>query len=162
MTDRERRGLRGLVRSCRIERLWYLCRCGADACDTEERRHVTTLEFRPDGALAWQLHQNPDGSEWKTTHEYDDAGRLTIVRAENVAGVQNLQIHEYDNAGRLSRILARNTHGNDRIAETYEYDASGRKSRRRHIDIAAQPQDTQYSWGVEGQIAPIRRRARQS
>jgi hypothetical protein len=149
MTDRERWELRGLVRSCRIERLWYLRRCGADACETDERKHVMRLEFRADGALAWQLDQNPDGSEWKITREYDDVGRLTMVRTESVAGIR-LQVYEYDNAARLLRVLARNADGNDRIIETYEYDASGCKIKTFYVDVAAQRQETHYAWGLEG------------
>jgi YD repeat-containing protein len=94
--------------------------------------------------------ENPDGSESKITHEYDDAGRLTMARTESEAGVQNLQVHEYDNAGRLLRVLARNTDGNDRMVESYEYDASGRKIKTRYADVATQRPDTHYAWGVEG------------
>jgi YD repeat-containing protein len=88
VTDRDRWGLRGPVHTCRIQRTGYLRRCGpnsseGDACETEERTDVTSLQFRPDGFLAVQRHQNPDGSEWTTTNEYDDAGRLTSMRNEN-------------------------------------------------------------------------------
>ena len=35
-------------------------------------------------------------------------------------------------------------------AESYEYDAAGRKKKTFYVDLAAQRPDTQYSWGVEG------------
>ena len=50
MIDRERWNLRGPVFSCRIERTWYYRKCGAEACEMEERKDSTTLEFSPDGA----------------------------------------------------------------------------------------------------------------
>ncbi|HYZ87105.1 MAG TPA: hypothetical protein VE621_22000 [Bryobacteraceae bacterium] len=149
MTDRERWGLRGMVRSCRLERRWYSRRCGADTCDTEESGDATTLDFRPDGTLSRQSHENPDGSEWNTTYEFDDTGRLTLTRTESAGGVTNLQFYEYDNAGRLLRVFDRNQ-DRDRTAETYEYDPSGLKSKTLHVDVAAQRSDTHYSWGVEG------------
>ena len=87
MTDRERWQLRGPVRSFRLERRWYSRRCGADTCDVEERGDATTVDFRFDGSLARQLQHNPDGSEWTTTYEYDDRGRLIQMRTETAGGV---------------------------------------------------------------------------
>ena len=147
MTDRERWQLRGPVRSCRLERRWHSRRCGADKCDTEERGDATTVDFRPDGNLSRQSHHNPDGSEWTSTYEYDDTGRLTQMRTETAGGVPKLCFYEYDNAGRLVRVF--NGDG-DHAAETYEYDAAGRKSKTLHVDMAAQRTDTRYAWGVEG------------
>ena len=149
MTDRERWQLRGPVRSCRLERRWYSRRCGADTCDVEERGDATAVDFRVDGNLSQQLHHNPDGSEWTSTSEYDDRGRLIQMRTETAGEVTKLCFYEYDNAGRLLRVLARNGAG-DRIVETYEYGISGRKSKTLHVDVAAQRSDTHYSWGVEG------------
>jgi hypothetical protein len=40
--------------------------------------------------------------------------------------------------------------GADRIAESYEYDAAGHKTKTFYVDSAAQRPDTQYTWGVEG------------
>src|SRR5580658_9236545 len=146
MTDRERRQLRGPVRSCRLERRWYSRQCGADRCDTEERGgDASTVDFRPDGNLSRQSQHNPDGSEWVNTYEYDDSGRLTHFRTETAGGVATLRLYEYDNAGRLVRLL-----DGDRTVETYEYDASGRKSKTLHVDIASQRPKTHYAWGVEG------------
>jgi YD repeat-containing protein len=145
MTDRERWQLRGPVRSCRLERRWYSRRCGAGTCDTEERGDATTLHFRPDGNLSRRSHHNPDGSEWASTYDYDDNGRLTHWRAEAADGVA--RFYEYDNAGRLVRVFDRNGDG-DRTVETYEYDGSGRKSKTLHADVAAQRSNMHY--GVEG------------
>ncbi len=150
MTERERWGLRGPVHTCRLQRTWYWRRCGADACDTEEGSDNTTLEFRADGSLSRRWHHNPDGSEWTTTYEYNDTGRLTIGRTENASGVVGLQFYDYDAAGRLVRVTARSKDGGDRITESYEYDVAGRKKKTLYVDLATQRLDTHYTWGVEG------------
>src|SRR5215469_10050058 len=121
----------------------------ADTCDTEERGDATTVDFRLDGNLSRRSHHNPDGSEWISTCEYDDRGRLTQMRTETAGGVAKLRFYEYDNAGRLLRVFARNRDG-DHTVETYEYDPSGRKSKTLHVDVAAQRTDTQYAWRVGG------------
>ncbi len=150
MTERERWGLWGTVHSCRLQRTWYSRQCGADACDTEERGDTTVLEFRADGALVRRSHHNPDGSEWTTTYEYNDAGRLTAARSEDGRGLVDIQIYEYDTPGRLIRVLARSQGGGDRIVESYAYSETGGKKKTLHVDVAAQRPDTHYAWGVEG------------
>jgi hypothetical protein len=150
MTERDRWGLRGPVHTCRLQRTWYSRRCVADACKTEERSDITTLEFRVDGSLARRWHHNPDGSEWTSTYEYNDMGRLMTMHTENGAGLVDLQIYEYDSAGRLVRVIARPKGGGDRITESYEYDPVGRKKKTLYVDSAAQRPDALYAWGVEG------------
>src|SRR5579871_263802 len=149
MTDRERWQLRGPVRSCRIERRWYSRRCEANSCDIEERSDETTVDFRPDGNLSRQSHHNHDGSEWLSTYEHDDRGRLTQLRTQNAAGIATLCFYEYDEAGRLLRVFVRNG-DHDRTVESYEYDPWGRKSKTIHVDVAAQRSGMHYGWGVEG------------
>jgi len=50
----------------------------------------------------------------------------------------------------LVRNIARSTDGDNRIAESYEYDSAGRKIKTLHVDLAAQRPNTHYMWGVEG------------
>jgi YD repeat-containing protein len=150
MTDRERCGLRGAVRSCRLECRWHSRRSGAETGDIEEPGHTTILDFRPDGSLSRRLHQNPDGSEWRTTYEYSDAGRLTIIRTEGPSATVIQEMYEYDGAGRLLRVSTRNEDGRDRTEETYEYDASGAKSRTVHPEAPSGGRVTFYGLGVEG------------
>ena len=104
MTECERWGLRGPVHSCRLQRTWYLRRCGADACDTEERGDNTVIEFRADGAVARRSHHNPDGSEWTTTYEYNNAGQLTTARSDNGRGLVDLQVYKYDTLTSFCRV----------------------------------------------------------
>jgi len=143
MTDHERWRLRGPVRSCRLERTWNSRGSGA-----EPRGDATSLEFRSDGNLAARLQHNPDGSEWTSTYEYDDSGRLIQMRTESAAGIA-VSFCDYDDAGRLLRVLARDEAG-DRIVETYEYDSSGSTHKTIHVDAAGHGSGTQRAWGVEG------------
>ena len=83
-------------------------------------------------------------------YEYDGAGRLVTMRTENAAGPVDVQRYEYDSAGRLKRIVVQAPDGSDRIAESYEYDATGRKEKTFHVDVIFQNSDTMYLWGVEG------------
>ena len=68
MTDRDHWGLRGPILRCRLQRTWG---CHTDLCETGDRSDTTILDFRPDGSLARRSHQNPDGSEWTSTYDYD-------------------------------------------------------------------------------------------
>lgn len=160
MTDCERWQLRGSVLSCRLERRWYSRRCGADACDTEERGDATTVDFRPDGNLSRQLQHNPDGSEWISIYEYDRGGRLTQMRTETAGGVAKLCFYEYDNAGRLLRVFARNG-DSDRTVETYEYDPPGRKSKTFHVDAAASTRARITRGALKALTEPTQRRVPQ-
>lgn len=145
MTDRQRWGLRGPVRSCRNERTLYSRRCGAEACETEERSFATVAEFHPNGALARQWHLNPDGSEWTSSYEYDYEGRMLALRTEDEA-----RVYEYDSAGRLARGITRGKDGSERVTESYSYDSAGRKKKTLHVDLAAQRPGAGYFWAVEG------------
>jgi hypothetical protein len=150
MTDRDRWGLRGPVHVCRLRRTWYSRRCDAKACEAEEGGDTTEVEFRADGSLGRRWHHNPDGSEWTSTYEYDDLGRLRTLRTEDAAGVANVQFYEYDTAGRLARVMARPKDGGDRIVESYEYDAAGRKKKTAYVELTTQQPNTCYGWAVEG------------
>lgn len=150
MTERDRWGLRGPVQSCQLQRTWYAGRCGTDRCETEERGDTTLVEFRPDGSLVHRWHRNPDGSELTWVYEYDAAGRLMSSRTEHTAGAVEVQRHEYDAEGRLVRLVASAANGSDRVAESYDYDAQGRKKTTVYVDPAVQRADTAYFWSVEG------------
>jgi len=132
--DRRRWSLRDAVRACRVERTWYSQRCGADSCENEEHHDLTLIEFLPTGSVVSQRHQNPDGSEWKATYAYDEAGRLLTINSDGGAGGSSVRLHEYDTAGRLTRVLVRTAEGREHVDETYQYDGVGRKQRTFHPD----------------------------
>jgi YD repeat-containing protein len=146
MTDRDLWGLRGPVLSCRLQRTWG---CRGDLCEGGGRSDTTIVEFRPDGSLARRWHQNPDGSEWTSSYEYDAAGRLVARRTDNASGGLELERYEYDAVGRLVRVVDQGQNGAERIAETYEYDAVGGKRKTLYIGLTVQGLDV-CMWGVEG------------
>lgn len=148
MGDRDKWGLRGPVKTCSVNRTWYSRRCGAEACDVEERSDATSAEFRLDGSLLRQQFHNPDGSEWSAEYEYDDSGRLRAVRVQNASGESSTHVYEYDDSGRLVRIVGRSGAGDERVSETYSYDASGWKTKTEHV--APYRPNTVVARGVEG------------
>lgn len=111
---------------------------------------MSSLEFREDGALVRQWHQNPDGSEWTSNYKYNDEGQRTALRTENSAGHLALQLYNYDAAGRLVQVIARPHDGVDQIVESYEFDPVGRKKKTLYIDVASQRPNTHFGCGVEG------------
>jgi hypothetical protein len=149
-TERDGWSLRGAVHTCQLQRNWYLRRCGAEACETEERNDISIIEFLANGFLARSRHHNSDGSEWTANYEYNDAGRLASVRSENGSGLVDLQIYEYNADGQLAHVIARPNGGGERITESYEYDACGRKKKTVYVDVAAQRANSYYCYGVEG------------
>jgi hypothetical protein len=149
MTDRDHWDLRGPVHTCRLERTWGLRRCGAGACETDERSDTDVIEFRADGALARRTHINPDGSEWTSTCEFDTVGRLVHVRNENASGPLSSRHYEYDSGGRLVRMIERKPDGRQRIAEEYGYDAAGLKKKTQHVDAALCERGS-CGWATEG------------
>jgi len=113
MSDRDRFEFRGPVRTVDIE------------VDGRSSRH----EFRPDGALVRQWHQNGNGSDSTVIYTYDAADHLESVRFESSSGPTSLRRYEYDEAGRLARLLLRDPDGGERVLESCDYDAQGRKTK---------------------------------
>jgi hypothetical protein len=139
MTDRDRRGLRGPVRTCRMH-----------------RHIITTLEFHPDGALALQHHQNADGSAFTPTYDYESS-RLLSVSTKDQAGKTTLQSCRYDSQCRLTRLLTQSESGVERVSETYEYDAASQKKKTFFVDPMAllstafwSAESTDVSYSAEG------------
>jgi len=153
MTHRDRWGLRGPIRECRLERATYSRRCGDETCETDERHDTTIVAFRPVGTLAERHHRNHDGSEWQSEYVYDADERLIRVRSVAPSGRDAFQLYEYDSKGRLITVIARDEDGRERVDETYEYDDIGRKKKTNYVDVASQRANTSYSWGVEGSDA---------
>ena len=142
MNDRKRWELRGPVRTCDVERTWFVPRCGSETCEVEESGDSTRLEFRSDGGLAETRHRNPDGSEWTTVYHYRDDGRLGRVECSNLWR----RVSEYDSSGRLARVIAWTAEGSEHTAETYEYEERCKK-KTVLVDTGGQ---TPNAWGVEG------------
>jgi YD repeat-containing protein len=152
MTDRDRFGLRGSVKLCELHRTWYLRGCGPDAWQTEERKDMTVVEFRPDGSfkLRWYKNPPPNSSEWTNFYEYNDGNQLTIERDEQGGTMTITRLYEYDSAGRILQIVMPDKGGQQRVAETYSYDSDGRKKKIVHIDPDLSSRGCGTMFGVGG------------
>src|SRR5438105_15220704 len=87
MTDREKAGLHGHVRTVRHGR-------GVPA-------HLTVEWFNPEGARVMSENEYADGSVSQIEYVYDSAGRLLETRSDDDDGSRT---YEYAARGRLGRV----------------------------------------------------------
>jgi YD repeat-containing protein len=112
MTDREKAGLRGQVKTC-IEEIVHSIGTSSVAS-----------EYSLDGKLVTRRHTNPDDSEWLTTYEYDADGRLTKFASGKVGDPSSTTLYTYDEGGKLTEI----TGADGRVVHTSKHnDKQGRK-----------------------------------
>ena len=150
MTDRDCFSLRGPVKLCELRRVASSRACGPDACKTEERIDWMTVEFRQDGLLI-RLHQKEPDNEWTSFYEYDgNSDRLTVERVKRTGHVTVARQLEYDSAGRLVRVIVPDKNGEEYVAETYDYDADGRRHKVQTIEPLVPAANCGIFFGVEG------------
>jgi YD repeat-containing protein len=114
MSDREKAGLRGPVRTCIEEsNLPY------------GGKYSTTREYSPDGRLLATHAPNSDGSEWLSTRTYHADGRLAKISSGKVGGPVSETLYAYDEAGRLLSITNSPEEGG---RTDFRYDEQGRKT----------------------------------
>jgi hypothetical protein len=122
MSDREKAGFRGPVRTCDEE-----------AILPDNIKHLTMREYSPDGKILIFTARtgNSDGTAWITTQTYDVDGRLTKTISGNSRepGVESVYI--YDGVGRLVSIT-NSPHEGDRI--DFHFDEQGRKTATQRFD----------------------------
>jgi len=114
MSDREKAGLHGPVRTCVEETIL-----------PDRKPHFTTTEYDFDGRLLAIRSTNSDGTEWSIAKTYDADGRLakTISGNSHEPGLES--VYAYDGAGRLLSIT-NSPHEGDRV--DYRFDEQGRKT----------------------------------
>jgi YD repeat-containing protein len=113
MTDREKAGLRGPVRT-RVEETIY-----------PGGKFLTTTEYSLDGRFLATRASNPDGSAWVTTQTYDADGRLVKTASGNSGERAAEILYTYDEGGRLKEIRDADGKGN---RTSYRYDQQGHKT----------------------------------
>lgn len=125
MSDREQRGLRGLVKSCTEENT-YPARTAADGKTYPEVHFEYTTEYDTDGRILATRSGNSDGSQWVVRYEYDASGRkLKIVSGVEGTAPTNT-IYSYDQQGRLQNI---SNDARPDIPVSFHYDEHGRKTK---------------------------------
>ena len=133
MSDREKAGLHGPVRTCEEETIL-----------PDGKSHLTTIEYSPDGRVLTARSSNLDGTEWIVTKTYDANGRLTKTISGNSREPGLERVYAYDGAGRLVRITNSPDEG-DRI--DFHFDEQGRKTATQTFDpkTLQQAQKTAYA-----------------
>jgi len=139
MTDRDKAGLRGPVKTVLNERTFS----GADG---QQFHTSTTTEYAPDGRILEQRIGNSDGSEWVTSYTYYADGRLLKTVSGNVGSAADSQTtYLYDDAHRL---VGMESDGNAKVS--YRYDEKGRKSVIERYDSKPLRPNTAYAPHWEG------------
>ena len=88
MTDREKAGLRGPVKTC-VEEI------------VQSTGTISlAFEYAVDGRLLTSHQTNPDGSQWITTYTYESDGRLTEIVSGKVGDPTTAALHSSVRAGR--------------------------------------------------------------
>lgn len=125
MSDREKAGLHGPVRTCVEETIL-----------PDGKPHLTTTEYDPDGRLLTFRFTNSEGTGWGTAKTYDVDGRLirTISGNSPEPGVESVYI--YDAAGRLVSIT-NSPHEGDRI--DFRFDEQGHKTATQRFGACQRP-----------------------
>jgi YD repeat-containing protein len=148
MSDREKAGLHGPVRSCVEESIF-----------PGNIKHLTTREYSPDGKILILTARvgNSDGTEWITTQTYDATGRLTETISGNSREPSLESVCTYDGAGRLLNITNSPSEG-DRI--DFHFDEQGRKTATQRFDSKTfeRAQKTAYAvsaWDAAGSGAGV-------
>ena len=115
MSDRDKAGLRGPVKTC-VE---------------EGTKYSITTEYSSDGKLLTTRTTNTDGPEWVSTRTYDADGRLTKTIWGKVGEPGNESVYAYDGTGRLLSIT---NHPEKSGRIDFQYDEQGRKTSVQSFD----------------------------
>ncbi len=122
-SERERNGLRGLVKSCLEERSYP---DSPNSPTGANRKYSYKTEYDLEGRLIEMHSYNSDGSEWVNRNVYDDSGRLLKTISGNKGAPSAETVYSYDNRGKLVRITKSSSPDNP-IA--FRYDEAGMKTK---------------------------------
>jgi hypothetical protein len=113
MSDREKAGLHGPVKTCVDEII-----------DSHSYKHSTSSEYGLDGRLLTSHIINPDGSQWIRTQVYDESGRLAKLISGRVGEPATESLYTYDELGRPLTIT---NYPQKEGRMDFHYDEHGRK-----------------------------------
>jgi YD repeat-containing protein len=134
MSDREKAGLSGPVKTCVEERTAL----------PDGNKYSTTTEYSPDGRFLTSHSTNSDGSEWVCTQTYDADGRLTKTISGKMGEPGNEVLYAYDGSGRLLSITNQPEKGG-RI--DFQYDEQSRKTSIQGFDPETLKRAQNMSYG---------------
>src|SRR6266513_495679 len=132
MSDREKAGLRGPVRTC-LEEIIY-----------PTGKYLSTTEYSTDGRVLTIRTTQPDGSEWVTTNIYDTNGHLVKTVSGKLGEPGTEMRYDYDETGRLLTTTNITEPGN---RTNFHYDEQGRKTVVQNFDARTlqRAQSSMYS-----------------
>jgi len=90
---------------------------------------VSTVTFRRDGQASGGEFHNPDGSIARWARVYDAGGRVVEAQSWMDDEPGTRRRYSYDTRGRLAVVEEEAADGGRRQAESYSYDAGGRKTK---------------------------------
>ena len=143
-TDRERQGLKGPVKSVRVETAQFEER---DGQIVEKPWLSHTATFNQDGWIIEEVNRYPDGSEWRTVNDYSDSGKLQATREYDASSLPSSEVRYIYNDE--LRLVSEQQHDPDGIVTTpttYAYD-QGRKVKIEDFDFS---RESNVMVGVEG------------
>lgn len=131
-TDKEMHNLRGPVQSVRVELVRFEEENGRR---TEKPWYGYSLSFNPEGQITAHVHYHPDGSSWRTSNDYSEAGKLLATRSYDASGQLSHQVrYVYDADGRLAAAHTVRARGEMTSPVTYSYYTQGRKTKTEVIE----------------------------
>jgi YD repeat-containing protein len=117
MSDREKAGLRGPVKTCADEGIFVA------VGNVSERKASSMREYDRDGRSLSSRTTNPGGPDWVSHNSYDPQGRLLRTTSGPVGMESVVAVYSYDENGRLLRVV----NPQDGSRSEIHYDAQGRK-----------------------------------
>lgn len=144
-TDRNKHGLRGSVKSVHVETAQFE---EQDGQIIEKPWFSHTITFDQEGRLIEQVNRNPDGSEWRTVHDYSDSGELLATRSYDPSGVLSSELrYIYNDEGRLIAEQYTAEDGRVTTPTNYAYDSEGLKIKVQEYDFSG---EENVLIGIEG------------
>lgn len=125
ISERQKRGLRGPVKSCTQENT-YRGAIDAEGKEYPEVHSEYTTEYDVDGHVLSTRSRSSDGAYFVVHYKYDDSGRLLNL-GQGTEGQALIQTsYSYDQQGRLQNISDASRPDNPII---FRYDKEGRKTK---------------------------------
>jgi len=119
MSDREKAGLRGPVKTCLEETIY------------PTGKYMNTMEYGTDGRVLTIRTTQEDGSEWVSTNLYDTNGHLVKTVSGKLGELGTEMRYDYDVTGRLLTTTNSSETGN---RTSFHYDEQGRKTTIQRFD----------------------------
>ena len=121
ISERERNGFRGLVKSCIEERTYP-----KSVVPEREAKYWQKTEYDLEGRVVETRFRNPDGRYWVSRRSYNASGRPLKTSSGMEDGPTAETLYSYDDQGKLLRIT---NSGSSENPVTFRYDEHGRKTK---------------------------------